>query len=450
MRVVVAGAGEVGFHVAERLSREEQDVVVVDVRPERLDYVQSHLDVAVVEGSGASISVLEKAGIRKAGLLIAVTNVDEANLVSCMSVRGVRDLMRVARVSNPDFYSDGAHLNPEVFGVDVMINPERELALETVRLLRATAAADVATFARGAVQLVGLRVTDDAPAAGKTLAEIGSQYAGESILTVALYRAGLTIVPSGGTQIEAGDLVYFVATDKSIPHGLELCGYHQTVVRRVMIAGGSLEAYYLAGFLDQYRAQVIMLVKERERAQELAEKLNQALILNGDATDVELLEMEGVAGVDGFVALTDHDERNILAAVLARHAGAKQVVTLVKKTDYVPLAKRIGLDALVSPRLSAANAILRYARRGTVTGVATFKDTDAEAISFHVSSTSPLVGRRLADIEFPEGAIVAAIVRTSMADPIIPRGNDKLAAGDSVIVFALPSAVAPVSDMFPS
>jgi len=450
MRVIVAGAGEVGYHVAARLSREGQDVVVVDVKPERLEYVQTHLDVAVVEGSGASISVLEKAGIRGAGLLIAVTNVDEANLVSCMSVRGVKDLMRVARVSNPDFYSDGAHLNPEVFGVDVMINPERELALETVRLLKATAATDVATFAGGAVQLVGVRVTDDAPIAGKTLAEIGSEQGGEAMLTVALMRGGETIVPSGATEILGGDLVYFVVTGKRMPQGLEFCGYRQTSVRRVMIAGGSLEAYYLAGFLNQHGAQTIMLVKQRERAQELAERLDHALVLNGDATDVELIEMEGVAGVDGFVALTDHDEKNILAAVLAQHAGAKQVVTLVNKTDYVPLATRIGLDAVVSPRLSAANAILRYARRGTVTSVATFKDSDAEAISFHVASTSPLVGRRLADIDFPDGAIVAAIVRTAVSDPIVPRGADKLAAGDTIIVFALPDSVIPLTDMFPS
>ena len=170
--------------------------------------------VAIVEGSAASISVLEKAGIRKAGLLTAVTNVDEANLVSCMSVRGVKNLMTVARVSNPDFYSDGAHLNPEVFGVDVMINPERELALETVRLLQATAAADVATFARGAVQLVGVRVTDNAPVAGRTLAQLGTDLGGDSMLAVAVTRQGSTIVPDGNTQILSGDLVYFVVTGK--------------------------------------------------------------------------------------------------------------------------------------------------------------------------------------------------------------------------------------------
>jgi trk system potassium uptake protein TrkA len=428
MRVIVVGAGEVGYHVAERLSNEKHDVVVVDVRPQRLEYVQNHLDVAVIEGSGASPAVLEEAGIREAGLLTAVTSIDEVNLVCCMSVRSNKDLVKVARVSNPDFYLDGAHLRPDLFSVDVMINPERELALETIRLLQVTAATDVAVFAGGAVQLVGLRVTDDAPIAGRTFAEIGVDVGTASMLTVALKRGNQTVVPTGVTKVS----------------------YHHTNVHRVMIAGGSHEAYYLAQLLHQHRGQAIMLVKERERAQELAEKLGNALILNGDATDVELLELEGVGGVDAFVALTDHDETNILSALLAKHAGANQVVTLVNRTDYMSLASRIGLDTVVSPRLSAANAILRYVRRGSVTRVATLKDTDAEAISFRVSSFSPLADRKLEEIDFPAGAIVAAIVRGPDQETIVPRGGDTLKGGDTVIVFALPDAVSPVTELFPS
>jgi trk system potassium uptake protein TrkA len=217
-----------------------------------------------------------------------------------------------------------------------------------------------------------------------------------------------------------------------------------------MIAGGSHEAYYLAQLLHQHRAQAIMLVKERDRAQELAEKLDHALVLNGDATDLELLELEGVGGVSAFVALTDHDEINILSALLAKHAGAKQVVTLVNRMDYMPLARLIGLETVVSPRLSAANAILRYVRRGSVTSVATFKDSEAEAIAFAVSPSSPLVGLRLADIDFPEGAIVAAIIREAEVEAIVPRGDDKLQAGDQAVVFALPEAVGPVTELFPT
>ncbi len=450
MRVIVVGAGEVGYHVAERLSTEKHDVVVVDVRPERLEYVQAHIDVAVIEGSGASPAVLEEAGINKAGLLTAVTSIDEVNLVCCMSVRGGKDLVKVARVSNPDFYADGAHLRPDLFGVDVMINPERELALETIRLLQATAATDVAVFAGGAVQLVGLQVTDDAPIAGKTFAEIGEEFGTRSLITVALKRGSDTIVPTGITTVFGRDHLYFTAASKSVTLGLELCGYGQTELHRVMVTGGSHEAYYLAQMLHQHRGQAIMLVKQRERAQELAEKLDNALILNGDATDVELLELEGVGGVDAFVAFTEDDETNILSALLAKHAGARQVVTLVNRTDYTPLATRIGLDTIVSPRLSAANAILRYVRRGSVTSVATFKEIDAEAIAFHVAKTSPLVGRPLADARFPKGSIVAAIVRGGTGEALVPRGSDFLEVGDTAIVFALPEAVAPATELFPS
>ncbi len=448
MRVVIVGAGEVDYHVAQRLSSEQHDVVVVDVDTERLDYVENHIDVAVIQGSGASPAVLEKAGIRKAGLLVSVTSVDEVNLVSCMSVRSLRGLVKVARVSNPDFYDEGARLQPEVFGVDVMINPKRELALEAFRLLQSTAASDIAVFAAGAVQLVGLRVTDDAPIAHRTLREVGKEVEKTWMLTVAVKRDDLTIVPTGATKIEPGDQLYIAATKGAISRALELCGYEHSTLKRVMIAGGSPEAYYLAQLLQEHRVQAMLLVRERDRAQILAEKLDNALILHGDATDVELLELEGVSGADAFVALTQNDDTNILSALLAKHAGAKQVVTLVNKIDYVKLATRIGLDAAVSPRLTAANAILRYVRRGSVTRVATFKEIEAEAIAFEVSPTSPIVNVPLAEARFPEGAILAAIVRG--ADAIVPRGLDRLVAGDTAIVFALPKALGPVSKFFPT
>lgn len=448
MHVVIVGAGEVGYHVAEKLANERHDVVVVDIDPGRLEYVSSHLDVAVVEGSGASPAVLERAGVGKAGLLLAVTSMDEVNLVCCMSARSASDTVKIARVSNPDFYGHDGYVRPDVFGVDVLINPERELALETMRLLQSTAATDIATFAGGAVQLIGLTVTPEAPIAGRRLAEVGTELGDRPMLTVAIQRDGETIVPTGTTELHVDDHLYVVTTAAEIPRALELCGYERALVRRVMIAGGSVEAFYLAELLAQHGVQATMLVHERARAQELAERLDKALVLHGDATDVELLEMEGVGGVDAFVALTEEDDTNILSSLLAKDAGAKQVITLVNKSEYVPLARRIGLDAAVSPRLSAANAILRYVRRGTVTRVATFKGSDAEAIAFTVSANSPLVGRPLAEASFPRGAIVAAVVRGSSVT--VPRGKDALAAGDTVVVFALPDAVKRVTELFPS
>lgn len=446
MRIVVVGAGEVGYHVAERLCREGHDVVVVDVAPERLEYVQSHLDVAVLEGSGASPAVLDQAGVSEADLLLAVTSVDEVNLVCCILARGKPDLIKVARVSNPDFFSEGGRLEPERFGVHAMINPEREVALETFRLLQSTAATDVAEFAGGAVQVIGLRLQAGAPIAGRRLAEIGAELGPLPMLTAAIERDGRTVVPTGASTVLPGDLLYVVAATDAIPRALELCGYKHAKLQQVMIAGGSHEAFYLGQLLLQHRVQVTLVVKERERAQEFAAKLDAALVLNADATDVELLELEGVGGVDAFVAFTEEDESNILSSLAAKHAGAKQVVTLVNRTDYLPLLHRIGLDAAVSPRLSAANAILRYVRRGSVLRVATLKESEGEVISFRVRAESPLVGHPLAEVDFPEGAIVATIVRGEQI--IVPRGRDALMAGDTAIVFALPESVKTVVQLF--
>jgi trk system potassium uptake protein TrkA len=447
VKAVVVGAGEVGYHVAERLSREGHDIVVVDDKGHRLEYVQAHLDVGVVEGNGASPSVLARAGIDTADILVAVTSVDEVNLVCCAGVRSRPGMTKIARVSNPDFYSGGSVLQPGTYAVDVMINPERELALETFRLLQSTAATDIAVFAEGALQVMSLPVIEGAPAAGKSLARIASEIGDVSMLTAAIDRNGQTLVPTGASTIEVGDRVYLVVTPGTIGLAHEQCGHKRSTLKRVMIAGGSVEAYYLGQLLRQHQVQATLLVADRERAQELAEKLDKALVLNGDATDVELLELEGVGGMDAFVALTDQDQNNILSALVAKHAGAKQVITLVNKIEYVPLARRIGLDAAVSPRLSAANAIMGHIRRGSVTKVSTFKHTEAEAISFNVSAQSPIISRPLADIELPEGTLVAAISRGGQV--IVPRGRDTLEAGDTAIIFALPDAVADVVKLFP-
>lgn len=447
MRAVVVGAGEVGFHVAERLSREGHEIVVVDMVPDRLEYVESHLDVGVVEGNGASPAVLDRAGIKKSELLVAVTSVDEVNLVCCTGARGAPGMIKVARVSNPDFYGSG-QLNAEYFGVDVLINPERELALDTFRLLQSTVATDIAVFAGGELQVISLPVAEHAGIVGKTLARIRGEVGEASLLAAAIERNGTAIVPTGSTVIEAGDQVYVVAKSDSVALALRLCGHEPTTLQRVMIAGGSVEAYHLTRLLTQHGVQVTVLVEDRARAQEFAEKLHRALVLNGDATDIELLELEGVGGVDAFAALTDEDQNNILSSLVAKHAGAKQVVTLVNKIDYIPLARRIGLDAAVSPRLSAANAIMGHVHRGSVTRISTFKDTAAEAISFSVSAVSPIVDRPLAEIDFPKGAIVAAVSRSG--EIIVPRGTDVLRPGDTAIVFALPEAVAAVRKLFPT
>jgi trk system potassium uptake protein len=446
MRIIIVGAGEVGFHLAERLSQENQDVVVVESDPEHAERASELLDVMTVVGNGASIPVLEEAGIRGAQILLAVTSQDEVNLISCLAGSRLGADYTIARISNPDYYTRGSVLSRERLGIDLMINPEREAARETFQLLQSAAATDVANFADGRVQLVGLIVREGAPVAGKSLARLGVELREYHYVLAAIVRGSETIIPDGSSRIEAGDHIYVLSPTSEVPSIPPLAGYEPFDLRRVMIAGGSAEGLFLAEILEEHGIECTILDRDRRRCLELAEALPRSLVLHADATDMELLEMEGVSGIDGFVAATGHDETNLLSSLLAKSVGARRVVSLIEKFEYLPLVPRVGLDAAVSPRMSAVNAILRYIRRGRVTTVATLKGIDAEAIEFTVGETSAIANRLIAELSFPSGAIIGTIIRGDSI--LIPRGPDLVLPGDEVIVFALPEAIPEVEKLF--
>lgn len=446
MRVLIVGAGEVGFHLAQRLSEENQDVVVIESDPDRAEYTSEQLDVMTVVGNGASVPVLERAGIRKSRILMAVTSSDEVNLISSLAATRLGVKYTVTRTSSPDYYTRGSVLSKDRLGIDLMINPERECAWEMLRLLQSAAATDLAAFAGGRVQLLGLFVKEGAPVAGKTLAQLGRDLQGYHYVTAAIVRDGVTTIPVGSSTIEAGDQIYVLSPTEEVGQIPTLAGYEGLSIKRVMIAGGSREGLLLAQLLEGRGIETTILDHDRRRCVELAEALPKSLVLHADATDMELLEMEGVGGIDGFVSATSHDEVNLLAALLAKTLGARKVMSLVEKFDYLPLVPKIGLDAAVSPRMSAVNAILRYVRRGRVMTVATLKGIDAEAIEFSVAEHARIAGPPLRDLHLPAGAIIGTIVRAGRI--IIPGGNDRILPGDDVIVFALPSAIPEVEKLF--
>lgn len=446
MKVLIVGAGEVGFHLAERLSQESQDVILIEADPERADFAQKQLDVLTVVGNGASLPVLERAGIKGARMLLAVTSTDEVNLISCLAASRMGVDYTIARISNPEYYQRGSVLSREALGIDLLINPERECAFETYQLLQSAAATDVAQFANGRIQLLGVRVREGAAVAGKSLAQIGDELRGHHFVTAAIVRNGRTVVPKGHDHIEAGDQIYMLAPTNEVASIPPLAGYDRFTLRRVMIAGGSAEGEYLAELLGEHGVECTILDHDRRRCLELAERLPRALVLHADATDLELLEMEGVAGIDGFVASTGHDETNMLASLLAKSVGARKVVSLVHKFDYLPIVPKVGIDAAVSPRMSTVNAILRYVRRGTVMTVAALKGIDAEAIEFNVGHGARVAGTPLRDLDFPRDAVIGAILRGD--EILMPRGDDAIEVGDEVIVFALPDAIAAVEHLF--
>jgi len=448
MRVVVLGAGEVGFHLAERLSRENQDVVIIESDPERADFAGQQLDVLTVVGNGASLSVLEKAGVKDARMLLAVTSRDEVNLIACLAAKRLGVEYTVARISNPEYYSRGSVLSREQMGIDLMVNPERECARETFQLLKTPAFTDVAEFADGRVQLIGLKVKEGAPVAGRTIADLrGEELAhGYHYVTAAIRRNGETEIPTAESTIEAGDQIYLLAPTSEMPDVPPLAGYDRFRLRRVMIAGGSAEGLYLAELLEDHGVECTVLDRDRRRCVELAERLPRSLVLHADATDLELLEMEGVSGIDGFVAATGNDETNLLSSLLAKSAGATNVVSLIHKFEYLQLVPRVGIDASVSPRISAVNAILRYVRRGRVVTIASLTGIDAEAIEFTVGPRSRIANQALKDVHFPKQGVVGTILRGE--EIILPRGKDVLLPGDDVIVFAMPDAIPEVEKLF--
>lgn len=446
MRILILGAGDVGLHLAQQLAHENHDVVVVEQDRERVRTTQDYLDALVIEGNGASLATLEQAGIERTDLLLAVTSHDEVNIMACLSAAQYDVPKRIARVSKPDYYDHTGILPPERLGVDLMINPERECALETYQLLQSAAAAEFAQFEGGLVQLVGVRVRPNAPVAGKRLMEIGREAKGARALVVAIARKGKTIIPTGSTRIEEGDQVFILGEPRDIPNVLPLAGYSRFDLKRVIIAGGSREAWFLAQMLEEHKIGCTLIEADRARAVELAEELKRSLVLHGDATDLELLEMEAVGDADGFVAYTGSDETNLLSCLLAKNLGTPKVISLIERFNYIPLVSRVGVDAAVSPRLAAVNAILTHVRRGSVVAVATLKGTEAEGIEFNVSNSYPYAGIPLARVRLPEGSLIGAIIRGERV--IIPGGEDSVRVGDRVIVFVLRESLRQVEDLF--
>ncbi|HSJ15779.1 MAG TPA: Trk system potassium transporter TrkA [Longimicrobiales bacterium] len=446
MRILILGAGDVGFHVAQQLANENHDVVVIEQDRERARMSQDFLDAMVIEGNGASLTTLEQAGITKTDLLLAVTSHDEVNLMACLSAAQYGVPKRIARVSKPDYYDHTGILPPDRLGVDLMINPERECALESYQLLQSAAAAEFAQFESGVVQLIGVRVKPSAPVVGKRLLEIGRFAGGIRALVVAISRGGQTIIPTGATRIQEGDLVFVIGEPSHMPDVLPLVGYDRFDLRRVVIAGGSREAWLLAHMLEEHKIGCTLIEIDRNRALVLSENLRRSLVLHGDATDLELLEMEGVGDADGFVAYTGSDETNLLSCLLAKNLGTRRVISLIKRLNYIPLVSRVGVDAAVSPHMAAANAILSHVRRGSVLAVATLRGTRAEGIEFNVPDRFPYAGIPLADVKLPRGSLVGAIIRGEHV--IIPGGTDTIEIGDRIVVFVLPETLREVEDLF--
>jgi len=440
LKVVIVGAGEVGFHVASRLAHENKDVVVIDKDSDAIRRISDNIDVQVILGSGSSPVSLEDAGIKEAEILLAVTNSDETNLVACLVANIISPYTKkLARIRNADFDKYHDIFRDHAPHIDTLINPEIEVVKTIDRLMNMPGAVDVGKFANGSIKFIGINLDKEARLAGSRLHEIPAILGKPSPLIAAVIRDEELIIPSGDDRLMPGDLVYFISEEDKIMDTLRIFDKYAEPVKRVLIVGGGRIGSRLATLLDDKPVYTKIIEKNPDICAKLAEKLNKVVVLHGDGSDQGLLNEENVQEMDFVITLTNDEEINILGSLLAKRMGARKTITKISKFSYFPLMTMIGIEQVVSPRLSAINTILQHIRRGKVLSSISIKGEQAEFMEAVALETSEIVGKPLKNISFPKGALVTSIIRND--NIIIPSGDSIIEPDDRIIIFATRQAI---------
>jgi trk system potassium uptake protein TrkA len=440
LKVIIVGAGEVGFHIASHLTLENKDVVVIDNNPEATRRISDNLDVQIVMGSGSSPVVLEEAGIQQAEIILAVTNSDETNLVACLVANILSpSTKKLARLRDADFDEYHRNFREHAPHIDTIINPEIEVVKTIYRMMSVPGAVDVGEFADGRIKFVGVNLEDESRLSGVQLSDLPDIIGKARPLIAAVVREDELIIPRGNDRLEPGDLVYFISEEDKLLDTLSLFNKYDQPVNRALIIGGGRIGLRLASLLEENSIYCKIIEQNPDRCAYLAERLNKAIVLHGDGSDQGLLAEENIQDMDIVITLTKDEETNILASLLAKRMGARNSITRISKFSYFPLMNAIGLEQVVSPRLSAINTILQHIRKGKVLSAISIKGEQAELIEAVALETSEIVAKPLSKISFPKGAMVAGIIRKE--NIIIPTGDSVIEPDDRVIIFARREAI---------
>lgn len=448
MRIMIVGAGEVGRHLCEKLSIEGQEVVLVDEDEAKLRRLERDLNILPVHGSGASMRVLEEAGIARTDLFIAVTDSDEVNLIACILSKQYNVQSRIARVRNDDFYSHSGPGPEEALDIDLLISPDLAMAEEILRLSALSDAFDVAEFADGQVELLGYEVYKGNPTVGKSLQQIQAMQPQNYFVIAAIIRGPHTIIPRGNDVIEAGDKIYLVARKKDVMDVEAVFNFTSHMPKDVFIIGGGIIGYTVAKTLEKKKINVRLIEQNPVVCDRLTALLNNTVVLNFDGLEAHDLLEEGIDQAELVIAVTNSDTTNILSSLLAKHHGAKKCITKITKPDFIPMLGKLGIDVGLSPRLVAADMILRFVRGGgKILSVATLLGADAEVVEILITEDrEDVTGIELMSMNFPREAILGAIVRKRKV--IIPSGQTKLKLGDTLVIFFAKNAMAEVEAFF--
>lgn len=435
LKVIIVGAGEVGFNIAKRLAMENKEVVVVDRNASALRRIVEVLDVQTVEGSGSSPKVLDAAGIRKADVLLAVTDSDEINIIACIFAKTLApDIIKLARIRNDEYREYGEQMIMDILNVDMVINPDVEAVKTIEQLISLPDAEEVNEFADGRIKLIGLR-TSESPLIGRRLMNLREAVGEIPLIVAAIIRDDTLIIPSGDDVIMTGDLVYFVCRERDIQAVMSHFGSETKPVRNVLIIGGGDIGLRLAQILERKGGLHVKIIeRDEERCDHLAQALHKTVVLCGDGTDQDLLLEENVKGMDVVISVTGDEENNILTSLLAKNLGAPKAITRIDKGAYFPLVRAIGIENTVSPRLSAVHTILRFMRRGKVLSTTSIQGDQAEALEAIAQENSDIAGKALKDLNLPRGSLVLSIQRGE--EVVFPTGDSVIHPQDRILILS--------------
>jgi trk system potassium uptake protein TrkA len=444
MRTVIIGAGEVGFNTARMLSHEGHDVVLVDKNEALVERASEQLDALVVQGNGASPKLLAEAGIKKSDLLVAASSSDEVNIIACLAAKAQGVSRTVARIHNPDYYDTRDPFARDMLGIDFVIHTEQMAAAEIKGALLVPGAVNVDTFAEDSIEVAEVVLNEGSPAVGRALRDVRLP---SGSLMVGVVRHGEALVPRGGTVLERRDHVLLISGRRRISEVVKTVATDTAPVRDVTIYGGGRIGLRLALALEEAGMLVRVIERDEARARHVASQLRKGFVLHDEGISRDFLLQERVDKTDAFVAVTNDDRANLLAAMYARQLGARTTISGISRAEFAPLADALGVDLTISPRMLAAQAILKFVRKGEVIDV-TLLESGAEMIELRVPQGCRVAGRPLSEAGIPQGAIVGALLRDG--DVIIPTGREVLRPGDDAVVFTVEEAVDEVERLFAS
>ena len=450
MKIVIAGAGDIGFHLAKLLSAEKQDIILIDTNQEVLDYAQSHLDVMTIRGDSASLEVLRRAEIAKANLFLGVTTSEKNNIFSAILAKKMGAGQTIARVNNPEFLAEEEKNNFAELGIDSLISPLQLAAKEIYRLIKHERVTDIFDFEDGKISLVGLTLDDHSNFLNRTIRDVFPVAANGNgnanvCKPIAILRGNQTFLPHETTFLRQNDHLYFITKKHQIDGVVNMAGKEKRKIRNVMIIGGGNMALSTAELLeDEYNVTIVE--KDKEACKDLIERLHHSLVIQGDFTNFELLKEEGLSSMDVFIALTGNTETNILSSLVAKNCGVGKTIAQVENIEYTHISQNIGIDTLINKKLIAANNIFRYVRKGHVEAITSLHGVDAEVIEFLVTKSNRLTKKPLRDLHLPESALVAGVIRGD--ESMLVDEEFQLQIGDKVIIFTLPEAIGKVEKLF--